>query len=81
MIDVSDEVISAAESLHFVKEWSHAEQRARMTAALSAMRDGLPELTKLWSAAVRKAKEQEVLGDLRAIVDGMKERRTARLFM
>ncbi|MCJ1284618.1 hypothetical protein MMC26_003952 [Xylographa opegraphella] len=81
VIDVSPERISAAESVRFVKEWSHAEQRTRMTAALIAMRDGLPDLARRWNVAVRKTKEQEVLGDLRTIVDGMKERRTARVFM
>ncbi|MCJ1435292.1 hypothetical protein MMC27_004664 [Xylographa pallens] len=80
VIDVSAERISAAESVRFVREWSHAEQRARMTAALTAMRDGLPDLAKRWNVAVRKMKEQDVLGDLRKLVDGMKERRTGRVF-
>ena len=81
VIDVSAERIRAAKSVHFVKDWSNAEQRVRMTAALTAMRDGLPDLARRWNVAVRRTKEQEVLGDLRKVVDGMKGRRTARVFM
>ncbi|MCJ1381640.1 hypothetical protein MMC17_004751 [Xylographa soralifera] len=81
VIHVSAERISAAKPVSFLKEWSHAEQRTRMTAALTAMRDGLPELARRWNVAVRKMKEEEVLGDLRKVVDGMKGRRTARVFM
>ncbi|MCJ1398061.1 hypothetical protein MMC11_001258 [Xylographa trunciseda] len=80
VVDVSAEHISAAEPARFVDDWSHAEQRARMTAALAAMRNGLPDLVKLWNLAVRKMKEEEVLGDLRKVVDGMKGRRTGRVF-
>ncbi|MCJ1390392.1 hypothetical protein MMC18_003251 [Xylographa bjoerkii] len=81
VIDVSAERINSAEAVSFVKNWSHAEQRARMTAALTAMRDGLPDLARRWNVAIRKMKEEEVLGDLRKFVDGIKGRRTGRVFM